>query len=255
MSESSKKQFPLYDFAWHGNAECKTIQSTIIEEPWGEDLKHLKIYLGDNFEIAKKNNKIHVDAEKAVWQPGYLLNKSGDPIWLTYRKNPIEGKQPWKFNKHMVSTCPVGVEAKSLEIKYTYPDFESEFELNINHDHIINDNRDRLEEVFEGIFKEKLNGYLVYKAIVGEIEMQKRRNTAIPQWYMEEYQFLIPLCLKSPNNVDLVAALQPKDKKYYVRTLLYPNQAYAHARSVVKNRLNLPHWIVENENTEENKSK
>ena len=252
MSEGGKTS-PLFVFAFHGekNAECKTIQSVIIEEPWGKDLMDLKIYLRNNFEIAKKNNKIYEGEEKAVWRPGHLINEDGDEIWLTYCKNPIKGKQPWKFDR-VVSECPVEVEAKNLKIEYTPPEFESSRIIDINYGHIDDENRGRLKKVLDIPIDEKFKPYIRDK-IRREIKLEKKLDTVIPQWYKEGYQFLIPLCLKSPNNVDLVAALQPKGKKYYVRTLLYPNQAYANARSVVKSRLKLPHWIVENENIEENK--
>jgi len=95
--------------------------------------------------------------------------------------------------------------------------------------------------------EEAKNSHRLFRTIYGEIMLeQKEAAGVIPQWYMEGYNFLMPLCLTEPNKVDLTAALTIDEtmKRYQLRTLLLPHFAYANARSIVKSRTQFASWAI-----------
>jgi hypothetical protein len=92
----------------------------------------------------------------------------------------------------------------------------------------------------------KLNDHLAFRAIYGEIQLKRKEEVVLPQWYGGEYQFLMPLFLTQPDRVELTAPLQPDPalKRYVVRTLLLPHFAYAGTRALVKSRANFADWMM-----------
>lgn len=242
-----KSVVPLFNFAHHPLGWLEQIQKSVKSEPWG-NLKPLELFLRANFEIAKTQGKVYEDEKRgvAVWRPGYLVNKVSDPIWIVYKTNPNKGKQPWQFDKVYSGRCPIEGQSKdSLSVDYDLPEFNPNWGIHISQraiDHIMEHNQDRLKVVFGDLSK---NDHLIFRVIFAEIELKKKESNVIYQWYKGEYQFLMPLNLTNPRTVELTATLQPNPvtKQYNVRTLLYPNYAYAHARSVVKSYSSFVDWL------------
>jgi len=237
----------LFNFARHNDTWLTSISQVVKEEPWGS-LKPLELYLRANFEIAKQQGKVYEDEEKgiAIWRPGYLVNKVSDPVWLIYKANPHKnrGKQPWIFDRVHTGRHPLQSK-DDLSVSYSPPEFNSDWNIYISQraiEHIMNHNQDRLKEVFGDLFK---NEHLVFRVIYAEIRLKMKESNVIPQWYRGEYQFLMPLNLTKPSKVELTATLQPNPstKQYDVRTLLYPNYAYAYARAVVKSYSSFVDWL------------
>jgi Domain of unknown function (DUF3825) len=250
---------PLFNFAYHPVNWLREIAERAQEEPWGKDLKVLELYLRANFELAKAQTaeggtKVYEDQNKGIafWRAGHLVNRTADPIWLVYEPNK-QRENPWRLRDVRVGDVPVpGIQASSYEIDYTPPPFDKTWELyfyQYSLEHMLEDtdNRERLERVFDGIFKAgSLNEHIVFRTVYAEIELKRKQEVVIPQWYMGDYQFLMPLFLTQGKKVELTAALRPEPalKRYSVRTLLLPTYAYASARAVVKSRAAFADWMM-----------
>ena len=81
--------------------------------------------------------------------------------------------------------------------------FDTKKELVVNVEHIIEDNKSRFPEPYCSMPDYNLKNYLS-GCINSSIERVKRNyKIAVPQYYKNNIQLLIPLCIANPNNADL----------------------------------------------------
>ncbi len=206
-----------------------------------------------NYEIAKEIGKVYESKKDniAFWRAGWLMNITSDPLWLVYHKNQRD-EPYWRFKDVITGDIPVeGLNPNEFLIKYEPPEFHSDWLIHFdqwNIDHILGDstNQNRLVSVFDGVFSNKFNPHLVFRAIYGEIQLKRKEEVVLPQWYHGEYQYLMPLFLLSPDKVSLTAALTADlvMRRYQVRTLLLPQFAYAYARAIIKSRAQFADWMM-----------
>ena len=246
-----KFQPPLFNFGFHHEGWLPDIAKDLKKEPWGKEFKVLELYLRATYEIAKQQDKVYEDEQNniAFWKAGYLVNDMSDPIWLIYQLNPKKDKQKWLFKKVHSGNCPiVGRATDDFQIKINPPEFQPNWTIHIsqsNIDHIYKDSENvvRLKSVF-GEFA--VNQHMIFRTVLGEIELNRKAEIVIPQWYFNDYQFLMPLFLTQPEKVELAATLSPNPamKRYEIRTLLLPHYSYAYARSLVKSRAAFANWML-----------
>lgn len=242
---------PLFNFSFNPDGWLNDVVKSTKNEPWGKDNKVLELYLRATFELAKQQNKVYENEEQriAFWKAGYLVNEMSDPTWLIYEPNKKANKQKWVFKKVHTGNCPI--QDKSIDdfqIKIDPPEFNPSWSIHMNQsniDHIYRDieNKKRLQLVFGSLAE---NSHLIFRTILGEIELNRKSETVIPQWYSGDYQFLMPLFLTQSNKVDLAATLSPNPtmKRYEIRTLLLPHYSYAYARALVKSRASFANWML-----------
>jgi hypothetical protein len=203
-------------------------------------------YLNYTFIRAQELNLISysTDGDKACFNTGLQTPEEKD-VFATFYKNKKskEYDSPdWTFYTFAESysaklkpfePCP------DIPIYINDPsDLVFDFNLgdiDVNYNHIIDKNRDRLPEAL------KDNDRLALVALKGSIESLKdriRRNykIAIPHWYEQKIQLLLPLNLMSDNNADLAMVVdKDKDrKKYFARTVLSMDMAYIDARLITR---------------------
>jgi hypothetical protein len=247
------KTVPLYGFGFHPYPDwLEEVAKIAKQEPWGKNYKVLELYLRANFEIAKSQSKVFEDVENnlAFWRAGSLVNITSDPIWLLYRKNK-RGFPVWQFDRAVTGEAPSGQNGNALSLKYEPPDFNKDWLIHFNQwniTHIMGDskNQQRLKKVFCETLGEKFNDHLIFRAIYGEIQLKRKEEVVIPQWYHNDYQFLMPLFLTQSSRVELTAVLQPDPplKRYIVKTLLLPWYAYAYSRALVRSRASYADWMM-----------
>lgn len=227
------------------------LKKSLMSEPWGANCKILNQYINVNFEIACSENKIHEEEQRniAFWKVGNLVSLAGDPLWFIYEKN-TRGPQKWNFKRLYFGTAlPISNLNESIDdyqLQYQTPHFYSSWQFSLEPatiEHIMTDNKSRLESVFGKQLSQ--NGHMLFRTILGELELQKKRSDVMNQWYYGKYQFLMPLYLENSEKVSLTATLEPleENKLYKVRTLLYPEYAYPHVRALVKNRSAITGWM------------
>lgn len=244
---------PLFNFAFHPYPDwLKRVAQVAKPEPWGTNLKTLELYLRCNYEIAKDQKKVYEDKSQniAFWRAGSLVNMSADPVWLIYHRNTRDDPY-WKLDKVTAGDAPLGLDAKLYEITYAPPPFNRDWVIHFEQSsiqHILGDerNRKRLEAVFSDSLGGKFNEHLIFRAIYGEIQLKRKEEVVLPQWYRGDYMYLMPLFLTQSTKVDLTAALEPDPtmRRYVVRTLLLPYFAYAYARAIVKSRASFADWMM-----------
>lgn len=242
----------LKEFANHNMPVILSdLKSTLMVEPWGRDNKILSTYINVNFEIACEEEKIYENEANdiAFWKVGNLVSIAGDPLWFVYCLNPRD-EQKWNFKKTYYGILPPVPDGDKTiddyQIQYRIPTFHSSWQFTLEPrtvEHIMLENKSRLVYVFGEDLAN--NEHMLFRTIFGELELQKKRSDIMAQWYYGKYQFLMPLYLKSPDEVSLTATLEPLDEiqQYKVRTLLYPEYAYPHIRAVVKNRSAITGWM------------
>ena len=246
-------QVALYTFGNHSPGWLETVHENLKAEPWGKNLKVLELYLRINFEIAKQQQKVYEDdsAGIAIWRAGFLVTPTMDPVWMYYERNNPKYPQKWNFKGVKIGETPlqgITVDISNYSVKYDPPEFKPKWEIYIdprNFKHILEDNKERLSRALgESIVN---NQHFLFRAVYGELMLERKEAAGvINQWYMDGYNFLMPLSLTDPDKVDLTAALtiDEPDKRYQLRTLLLPHYAYANARAIVKSKAQLSSWAI-----------
>jgi hypothetical protein len=113
--------------------------------------------------------------------------------------------------------------------------FDVGLSVEINDDHIVNDNIDRLPQYLRDKPGLALNAI---KGAMDKIKQKILRNykIAIPSWYNGHMQLLLPLSVADNGETD-VALVAEKDKvlnRYLITTILSMDMAYLNARLITK---------------------
>lgn len=211
----------------------------------GQNYTILRNYLNHTFIRLQQQDKIVLsqDQNKACLNTG-LQTPSEKDIFATFFKNKRcnECNQPqWTFYSFADSYSEKIKDFPKLPEVATYIQnssdlvFDLSYGLEINVEHIVQANRDRLPRIFNG------NERLAMTAIQGATEFLKekiRRNykVAIPHWYNDKIQLLLPLNIQSDEKADLaLVADKDNDRKIYrIKTALSMDMAYIDARLICR---------------------
>ncbi|MCD6273024.1 MAG: DUF3825 domain-containing protein [Deltaproteobacteria bacterium] len=205
----------------------------------------LRNYLNYTFMRIQQQNKIifSEDENRACFNTG-LQTPSEKDIYATFFKNRQASKynsQDWTFYAFADSYSDKIKDFHPLPDVATYIEdssdlvFDLSYEIEVNIDHIVTRNRSRLPEIFQD------NERLAMTSIKGATEFLKekiRRNykIAIPHWYNDKIQLLLPLNLLSDDKADL-ALVADKDHSrelYRIKTALTMDMAYIDARLICR---------------------
>lgn len=200
-------------------------------------------YLNYTFARIQQQNKINFssDKSKACFNTG-LQTPEGKDIYATFYRNGagVEKGQPdWTLFGYFDAYSDKVREFEPLPDIATYIDdpgelvFDHRLELEVDYQHILTENKDRLPDVLQA------NPALARNAVEGAIRQLKERlkrnyKLAVPHWYNERVQLLLPLSITDDSTAD-VALVAEKDavrKKYMVRTILTMDMAYLDARII-----------------------
>jgi hypothetical protein len=182
--------------------------------------------------------------DKACFNTGLQTENEKDIFALFYRnKGSLQHNVPdWTFYSFVDSYSeklkPYGSTLPELPTYIDDPSdlvFNTKLEIEINTDHIIDTNKDRLPLSLQD------NKRLAMMALNGAIESIKSKvirnyKVAIPHWYNNKLQLLLPLNLTDDKNAD-VALVVDKDKDrniYRAITILPMDWAYIDARLITR---------------------
>lgn len=251
-------------FPFHGEAGEKwekpfeTLSKLARKEDWGfkrpefisqyrnQSFPILTNYLNYTFLRLQEEGKIVFtkEGDKACFNTG-LQTKRGKDIFATFFRNrkAEEYNQPdWTLYAFCDSY------SDKLEPFHPLPElaeyisnvedlvFNNEYDIEPNLDHFLGKNENRLPEVLRG------NNRMAENAIIGSIKTLKgqiRRNykIAIPHWYDNKIQLLLPLVLTNDEGIADVALVVDRDDKrrlYRGTTILSMDMAYVDARLITK---------------------
>ena len=183
------------------------------------------------------------DGTRACFNTGLQTPNEKDIFATFFRnRNAEERNQPdWTLFGFFDSYSDKLTDFRPLPEIATYIDdtsdlvFDPRFDIEVNYDHLFEDNRDRLPEVLQN------NRTLAISAIQGSIQLLKdkvKRNykIAIPHWYRGQIQLLMPLNITNEHQSDLaLVAAKDKDANLYrIKTVLTMDMAYMDARLITR---------------------
>ena len=210
------------------------LSSIAMEESWSNDTYPNNGILANY--IVKTYNKLQAE-RNVIYTQDYALFNTG--LFTKYYE-PI-----YTYQSGYDISFLTGYELSSMGI-YERPEranyfenpelllFDWHYPIDIQYKHILDDdrNKSRLPESF-------LNSSNMVTILNGAIDTMKKRvsanyKLAIPQYYDNKIQLLLPLCLCDDNVPDVAIAVTKKDKCYQGHTCLTLDMAYNNARLIAK---------------------
>lgn len=252
----------IYDYMYWGdyNLQIQKLAEKALPEKWSFENKDdnyiLKNYLKYTFKKLQEENKVIETDTYCTFDTG-LFSKYYEPIYAygEINKNTTENAAKWYF-KGFKDTYELG----SLDIE-KFPEradyfsdptrlvFNWHLNVNKNYKHILDDldtsqrlpdsikNSDRPLETLKGVIDTAIQKVIVnYKL-------------AVPHYYQNKIQLLVPLCFGRDDNPDVALVLDLMKNGYYqATTCLSMEMAYMDARLIAKPESN---WLIAENITEE----
>lgn len=112
--------------------------------------------------------------------------------------------------------------------------YDTNLELRLNINHIIDDNLPRFPMSLQQMDKYQLG--VLLQGTIDDAKKRIKRNykTAVPQYYGGRLQLLLPLCLTSKANADLALVIEKENGVYRASTCLTLDMAINNARLIAK---------------------
>lgn len=252
----------IYDYMYWGdyNQQIQKLADKALPEKWsfeGKDDNYiLKNYLKYTFKKLQEEGKVIETDTYCVFDTG-LFSHYYEPIYAygELYKNPSGNTAKWFF-KEFKDPYELG----SLDIE-KFPEradyfsdptrlvFNWHLNVNKNYKHILDDlnTSQRLPESIKNSDRplETLKG-VIDTAIQKVIANYK---LAVPHYYQNKIQLLVPLCFSKDDNPDVALVLDLMKNGYYqATTCLSMEMAYMDARLIAKPESN---WLIAENITEE----
>ena len=169
-----------------------------------------------------------------------LLTKNLEEIFAAYKQNNNSNSTPWIFVGFFKESDHEMAKFNNLPEMVTFMEslnqlyFDTEKTFRLNTSHIITDNRSRFaapyQSLDDGLLTNIINGsmFKTYKLV------KRNYKIAVPQYYNQKFQFLLPLYFSSMNDPDLILTIEDKGDYYYGYTHLTKEMAYKNARIIAK---------------------
>lgn len=242
---------PLHDFAMIPDIDQVTEELAALaeEEDWeyhntdsDRDRPILFNYVHYTFKRIQEEDKVEYseDGKHACFNTG-LVTPNQEPTFMLFNLNKMEEVEAkWHYQKSVYKGEYDMNRFKSLPKMAHYFDdpselvFDTQLEIRSNIDHIIQENKNRFPSPFD-----QMDDYSVQTALKGAIQNAKERvkrnyKAAVPQYYKEGIQLLLPLCLSNPSKADLALVVERHDGFYRAATCLTIDMAYNNARQLAR---------------------
>jgi hypothetical protein len=241
----------LFQYAYVHEFERKLEELSALAEPeeWGEkaeganyDLPVLRSYVFRTFSRIVEEDKIAYTetSEFSCFNTG-LATAGQESIYGLFRKNQhADSDRPYFFlafhrsGEHALTKFH---ELPAMAQYFGDPSclvFDTRLELRVNIEHIIGDNRDRFPDAVSA-----MNDYALRNLVTGAIDSAKKRvarnyKAAVPQYYQNKVQLLLPLCLVDPAVADVALVVDRCGDLYRGSTCLTLDMAYNNARQLAR---------------------
>lgn len=238
--------FPSYDSA------IEQLATLAKQETWafsqaeesGGSYPILRNYLSYTFDNIKADSLIAYSAENkfACFNTG-LVTESYEEIFAFFEKNRnVDAPTPYffkQFCKRSYQKLHTSFQQLPDPVNYfKEPEkliFSPKFDVDINPDHIIDDNIDRLPEGMRSCHHDEILDKL--KGALSRTKMMVRSNykLAVPQYFHGKIQLLLPMYLEYGLDRPSVAlAVEKYNSRYLASTILTLRMAYNNARLIVR---------------------
>lgn len=241
----------LFDFAWIPdiNEKLQELKEKAENEDWSYHytpsdypLPILYNYIRYTYRrIADERNiALSDDGQFACFNTG-LVTPHQEPIFASFEANRREGNQPWYFKawfrrgQRELNKFP-----ELPDMAHYFDDtgclvMDTRKDLRVNVEHIIEETpRERFPEPYRS-----MDNFALQTTLKGAIDNARERvrrsyKTAIPQYYRNQVQLLLPLCLSNPQRADLALVVERHSTFYRASTCLTLDMAYNNARQLAK---------------------
>lgn len=237
----------LYNFAWFPDLETATseLKDLAMDENWDYTnpttggLPILFNYVHHTFNKLKFENKVIEEDNHASFNTGLVTNNQ-EEIFAYFEINKKPGaRQKWYFKgwrKKSDRDLMQFITLPDVANYFNNPEeliYDLRLDLRTNIDHIIDDNRSRFPKSLPE------DSHVLSTLLNGAIEEAKRRlkrnyKTAIPQYFNNKIQLLLPLCLTSKSKADLALVVERENSIYRATTILTLDMAINNARLIAK---------------------
>ena len=212
-----------------------------LTETWGKNNFVLEKYLAVHVPWSIEQHRYTQSATQFYTTAGHLQTRYGTPLYLVFERNERPGGAPWWL-------VLAGSQIAAPELP-TPPEIPSPpvippgAEVVMMHDHILGDHADLVP------FLRDTPPVAQMCAVSGAIQWSLNRGLQMAYWYYGKMNYLVPLYLKSREDItlapDLIAPIQVNPESLLVRTVLEPSMPYANARVAVRRHDQLPHWLLD----------
>ncbi|MCL7871037.1 MULTISPECIES: DUF3825 domain-containing protein [Bacillus] len=247
----------LKDFAYLGNLRnrIKELKNICLEENWGENNQILFNYLNHTFKKIYSDYSSADDIERqkfisitadneghAVFNTG-LFTKLLEPVYAFFEKNKNKEQQDWYLAGFKTESDTALNVFKQLPERAQYfnnvgdliYDYRIDIRPNVSHILAEEENINRLPNEFQKLSPVKLSQHLTGAIEVAKKKVAANYKLAVPQYYKDSIQLLVPLSLSTTSEMpDLALAIKKENGFYQARTCLTMSMAYNNARLIVK---------------------
>ena len=237
----------LFDFAsiYNFPDKLEVLKNLAMPEDW--DYKSnptkgnpiLKNYIIHTFKKAYDEGKIGDIGNYSAFNTG-LATPLQEEIYGLFQKNRKQGSKPWfligwfKESDRDLSKFPQLPEVVNYFKDPSELIYDTSLSLRRNLDHIIDDNFERFPDDIK-----RLQKHLIINLLDGTISdalnrIKRNYKTAVPQFYNNKLQLLLPLCLQSRGVADLALVIEKENGFYRASTILTLDMAINNARLIAK---------------------
>lgn len=262
MEKTIEKQYlPEYNLLMDSYLGSKSVVATKLDylarmaqpEKWNyqnsNEKNILYNYLCFTYDRIKQEEKISysVDGKCMCFNTGLLTNNGAD-IYAYFVENTNQYAKPgqnwylYGFKQRTDREMAGFQEFPEIADYFTKPaDFiyDKKLNLDVDLDHVIDDNYDRFVEI--GLGDKYIIKGLLYSAVDQIVNKVKRNyKLAIPQYYTDKVnneskiQLLLPLFMRNKDVADLALVVDKNKYSYIGKTILPLEWAYVNSRRIVK---------------------
>lgn len=256
----------LYDYMFWGdyNAQIQSLADKAIKESWNFENKNdnviLKNYLLNTFYQLQRENKVIETDEYCLFNTG-LFTERYIPIYAygelnkKYLSDSTIQKWYFKVFKDEYELTSIDVDVDFPERADYFQDttllvFDWHCKVHPNYNHILEDlnTYNRLPDCIKQSDRplEVLKGYIdtAIQRVTANYKL------AIPHYYQEKIQLMIPLCFTKDDKPDIALVLEKRRGNHYqAKTCLTMEMAYMDARLIAKPESD---WLCADNIIEEN---
>lgn len=261
---NEKQKTPLFEFAFCGTADVfqnhlENLAELAEPEPWcyenrKDDPYHiLKFYIFDTFSRCQKEDKIlySKNGERCTFNTG-LLTKNNQDILALFAKNNRSDAQPWFLVKFVskesieyMSNFETVAELPKYWYNYEELYFNPDLDIQLNIDHILDDNWDRISSIVGNSLSKAIIRQLLLGALEDtKIKIKRNMRLVVPQYYREKIMFLIPIVFNLDDDKKVTFAIavdKMNDRQYRANTIFTLDMAYSKARQLMRPESN---WLI-----------
>ena len=245
--------FPLFEFAFIPDMNTRLGELADMAMPENWNYRHtnslqphpiLYNYLHHTFMRLKDENKICEIQNWACFNTG-LVTENQEEIFALFELNKkTETTTKWFFQQFCRESDRNLLRFGRLPSIANYFEdpaellYDTRLDLRKNLDHIIDKNQDRFPAPFNDASNSDSKHQLRI-ALDGAIDhaikrIKRNYKTAVPQFYENTIQLLMPLCFRSNVRADLALVVYKQGNVYLASTCLTLDMAYNNARLIAR---------------------